>query len=48
MTSWASRVRAGKMILVVIFAVHIGTYYLKPLLISDKNISKSDSSEHKK
>jgi hypothetical protein len=45
---WKSRVRAGKIILGIVLAMHIGTYYLKPLLISDKNILKSDTGEHKK
>jgi hypothetical protein len=49
MTSpWASKVRTGKIILGIALAMHIGTYYLKPLLISDKNMLKSDNCEHKK
>lgn len=47
MTSpWASRIRAGKIFLAVVLTVHVGTVYLKPLLIPDKNSTKSDNGPH--
>lgn len=47
MTSpWASRIRAGKIFLAIVLAVHVGTLYLKPLLIPDKNSTKSDNGPH--
>jgi hypothetical protein len=35
---WASKIRVGKIFLAAVLAVHIGTFYLKPLLIPDKSI----------
>jgi hypothetical protein len=39
---WASKIRAGKIFLAAVLAVHIGTFYLKPLLIPDKSMVTSD------
>jgi hypothetical protein len=47
-SSWTSRIKAAKIILVVVLVMHVGTYYLKPLLISDKNKLQGDTGEHKK
>jgi hypothetical protein len=44
-SSWTSRIKAAKIILAVVLVMHVGTYYLKPLLISDKNKLQG---EHKK
>ena len=47
MTSpWASRIRAGKIFLAIVLTVHVGTVYLKPLLIPGKNSTKSDNGPH--
>jgi len=47
MTSpWASRIRAGKIFLAIVLTVHVGTLYLKPLLIPGKNSIKSDNGPH--
>jgi hypothetical protein len=47
MTSpWASRIRAGKIFLAVVVTVHVGTLYLKPLLIPEKNSTESDNGSH--
>lgn len=45
---WASKIRAGKIFLAPVLAVHIGTFYLKPLLIPDKRMVTSDDDEPKK
>jgi hypothetical protein len=45
---WASKIRAGKIFLAAVLAVHIGTFYLRPLLIPDKSMVTSDSGEPKK
>jgi hypothetical protein len=34
---WTSKIRAGKIFLAAVLAVHIGTFYLKPLLIPDES-----------
>jgi hypothetical protein len=48
MTSpWASKIRAGKIFLAAVLAVHIGTLYLKPLLIPGKSTVTSDDDESK-
>jgi hypothetical protein len=49
MTSpWASKIRVAKIFLIAVLAVHIGTFYLKPLLIPDKSMATSDDDEPKK
>jgi hypothetical protein len=45
---WTSKIRAGKIFLAAVLAVHIGTFYLKPLLIPDKSMVTSDGDEPKK
>jgi hypothetical protein len=45
---WASKIRAGKIFLAAVLAVHIGTFYLKPLLIPDKSMVTNDDDEPKK
>jgi hypothetical protein len=42
-SAWASRIRAGKIFLAVVLTVHVGTLYVKPLLIPAKNSTKSDN-----
>ncbi|PNF17754.1 hypothetical protein B7P43_G06887 [Cryptotermes secundus] len=44
-SSWASKIRAGKILLAAVLAVHIGTFYLKPLLIPDKRMMTSDGDD---
>ena len=41
-SAWASRMKVGKMVLVAVLALHIGTYYVKPLLIPEKNLSNNE------
>ncbi|PSN48744.1 hypothetical protein C0J52_08913 [Blattella germanica] len=44
-SAWASRMKIVKIVLVSVIALHIGTYYIKPLLLPEK--SRTSDTEKK-